>query len=71
MDHSNVIAQIDAWLKEDATRGEEIARLKAQRDKLLEALIFAKSLLEASILWTDYVDERISPIIAQATEDKQ
>jgi hypothetical protein len=36
---------------------------------LYEALKFAKDLLEASYLWTSYVDEMVSPALELATGD--
>ena len=45
---------------------EANAHLIAAAPDLLEALKFARDLLRSSILWTDYVDERISPAMAQA-----
>ena len=58
------IALLNGYVSEEEL--EANVQLIAAAPALLEALQFAKALLEASILWTSYADERISPAIAQA-----
>ncbi len=63
------IALLNGYVEEDELMAN--ARMIAAAPDLLEALQFAKSLLESSILWTSYTDERISPAIDRATAQEK